>query len=270
MSVPNNRNHVEQAISGVCRSIVGFPCEYPFINLKARAQGTPSLTAYEAIRQVSSPIDLYKGAAATLARRITREAIRWPAVGVYDQFLRRHNLRRELYNQLSLGTGIATMDTFLFLPFDRLTLTQVNESGYRAFYHKIFLSEGFRSLYHGFGAAYSRNMITWLTLIPANRWCQKQVSRLDPNQQHPIAATAAATSAIAGFITLITMPSDFICTRIQLDPTLQNKSYLSVTRNLFRKYGIRGFYAGTSFSFVSMSFFVLFTGQLLNRFTTQK
>lgn len=270
MSVPNNRNPVEQALWGMARTMVGFPIEYPFINLKARAQGTPNLSVSKTLRQLRTPLDLYTGGAATFARRITREMIRWPVVSVCDQYIQRLKFRHRLYEQLLMGTYIATLDTFLFLPFDRLTLTQINEQGYLTFYRRFFRTEGVRALYHGCGPAFARNVITWATLIPLHSWATQQARLIDPKRRFPVTTTAAVTAGTAGVMTLITMPVDFICTRMQLDPQLQNKRYYQVTRALFRSHGFKGFFTGTSFTFVSMSLFVMFTGQLLEKITPRR
>ncbi len=261
---------------GITRGLIGFPLEHPFVVAKLKNQGLPYFNSLQVIKSIYLAhgfTGFYAGSIPSLFKRAVKEGYRWPSLAFFHTFWHKvlpgYYPYKDLVITLLTASCIASLETILILPLERLTLSKIHEQGYCRFFKERFKKEGFVSLYHSFSATFFRHITVWTSFMVTNLIVKTQLNKINYFKNHSLQKQVLANVLIAANLTLFGMPLDFIRIQIQLDPTLQKRSLKIVIPLLFQRYGWKGFYKGALFAFLHTNVQALLSGTLLDKITQQ-
>jgi hypothetical protein len=259
---------------GVMRCIAGFPLEHPCEVLKLRNQALPSTSSFYIFKSIflkSSFKGFYQGAVPNLMRRSVKEGYRWPTIKFFSDWWNKilpEAVKRDgTGTQIAIAASMATVETFLILPLERILLTKVNEQGYVNFYKSKIKKEGPIVLYRGLWVTFLRHLTVWTALMTTNYFVKEKIYSLDSSKNYPFLSILVGNLLIAANLTLWGLPLDFMRTNIQMNAELQQMRINQVAKILYRQHGIQGFYAGVVCVYLQKNIQALFGGALLDKAT---
>jgi hypothetical protein len=201
--------------------------------------------------------------------QIIKESLRWPVISVIYQTLL--NYSPEMFPKGSTNSMVATglltavFNSSFLLPFEFLISHRIKTGqSYPQFFLGEFKKEGIRSLYPGVKIHFIRQCISWTLFMGMNNEFLKLRQVYDADNAHPHLYHLLSSSAIASVGVGIGLPLDFVKTRFQMDASLRHLTIQAATRNLFRQFGITGFYAGGPIVLIHTMFQALIKAKLLD------
>lgn len=258
---------------GILRCSLIFPFEHPLELLKNEAQKSPKISSWAVAKGIKKEGG-WKGfthtALANFPRRLAKETLRWPAVGLTHGTLVHHFptvfTKEGINTKFATGLSVAAFDSLFILPFDQLISFCIKEKeGYVDFFKKRFTKYGVRSLYNGCTANFIRQSMMWGTVLPLNTAVKKYFDTFDKEKAHPHLKQAVTSVVIASSIVGWILPLDFVKTRIQMDTSLHKRKLSFVVPSLLRQYRFTHFYAGALPVFIHTIFHVTVSGCILDK-----
>lgn len=262
----------DYSLFGMARVVCGYPIEQPLSASLVKNQGVPRLTSTQTVNSIykkSGFNGFYTGGAAYTAKKLTKEGYRWPALAVFHSFWNETlpdclRFSGAGVNVASAGC-MATVESAIILPLDRLFVAKVNEEGYLPFFKKLVQERGISSLYSGFSLSAIRNFAVWGVFMNARQFANRKINQLDPQLEHPILGNILSNLFTASSLTVVGAPLDFMKTRVQMTPSIQNVSLYQIAKILINQYGFSGLYSGASFAFLQRNVQAVLGGFLLDK-----
>ncbi len=249
MTQPTHKKHLDNPIVlGLVRATSLFPIEHFVDMTKTSAQKFTHLTSLQVITSIYKTKGLSgfaDGAIPNFPRRMARDSIRWPVVGYTYHVLTSNfpNTFPEKSTTSSVFSGIAaaSFDALVLGPLENLMAFKIKEgSRYPVFFQRNRIS----SLYQGALVNLFYRATVWSIYMGMNREIEKKFAVLPKETLPPHFQEIVSTISIATTLVAVAMPLDFLKTRIQMDPELQNKKITFAIQKLLKDHGFKRFYAG--------------------------
>lgn len=278
MQTNSNFNWVQTSWWLLSRATLLFPLEHTLELIKGSAQANPQLSSWKIIRQIYEKNGL-KGfantASITYPKRLLRETSRVFVIGnSHDYFIHRypHIFKRNEINIKFVSVVMSTLFKASFIvPLEQLISFKIKEKKpYSEFFRERFAQDGISSLYKGWRVDLINQLAIWTILMGVDHYTKKNFDRYAPEDTHPYLRQGLTSVAVTASIVAPVLPINFIKTRIQMDRELQNKSIATVTKTLFRAFGMRGFYSGVGPVLINTLLYATFYGKIFDNFYTRK
>jgi hypothetical protein len=217
------------SLAGVARGLVGFPIEQPLEAIKTQWQAEPKhKNELSIVNKVYSQKGVlrgfYAGSLPNLGRVLVKNVYRYPLMIGLPQFYQKvlpEKIRQDRKTQkLMTGLSIATIESFILCPFERLKthfMTVSAENASQATFRTYFSSEvNFaRDLFRGFGSLMTRQTVAWVSFLQADLYTRSKIRKIyniPNNETIPSKLLIPAGCGVAVFSTLVIMPFDVLKT----------------------------------------------------------
>lgn len=253
---------IESSRIGGSRVIFTFGAGHPFDLVKTQMQANPNITSAvllsKQIYRKSGIRGFYIGGIPNFSRSLLKETYRSPTRGFM-----KHNLQKmisdsgnhqDLVNLLT-GFGMATIDTFIMCPLERLKVWMMTNYTRNKKISSFFTqmnnsTDLFRQLFMGLKVSYVRNGAAWMSYLVAEEKIRKKIIELSPRMQDsehtelPLQEKLLIGS-LSGIVNLIcTHPFDMIKSQVQKYGNVSSKPIFKMMTNIIQKYGLSGLYSG--------------------------
>lgn len=252
------------AFVGILRGMISLVLEHPLEVIRTRWQ----LAARENLKSIIQGIlahkgvrGFYSGALPHLARLLIKQAYRYPLMLIlpacYGALV-----GRGLFTSFLTGLTIALGEIFLITPLERLKVWLITSHQQTQSLGSFFtLNKGafIKELYRGLSAMAPRQVLTWVVFMVTHDWLVASAKMYVGTSVLPLTVLVAISLIEGGIHGALVLPFDCLKTHMQKYQAKESLYIVDVALSIYKRYGIRGFYAGWWATLIKYSIHALLT-----------
>lgn len=252
----SNKISVQTAfIAALKRTLIGFPIEYPLINISTLAQALPTENIAKLVKsqwQYGGISEFYRGGFVYAIKIQLRSTYHTTGIvffrDVYKNFLSKSNINPNRIldaSNIAAAFTMTTTSSIFINPLDRLRVYITTNKENKKYSH--LLAQSFREINRGFVINYFRSTVSWtIFLVTEERLrlylLNKKIFN-NPSNQKLSMLNLLILGIVGGSLNLfLTLPLETITTQIQKAETPHKKIHPTM-KYIYTKAGIRGFYS---------------------------